>query len=235
MSCSCFRHEAAGLAPTLPIFHPVFPPSCFRHEALLSLRLRSVLPAAAPNAPDGGVGAAAAPNAAGPFSARNRARAPLRTRAPVGAGAVRAPDCAREAEGARLPSASHGFSKTGAARPRSAGEAAPDASSLRGIVAHSARCQALKANKTELIRNISYFAGSERMLVEAFAAGQSLSDLSCVNPPLCPNAPFDKLRTGSSVMSERPLRHTRTCSGYPCGRSAGDARNKSIAVRFRHC
>ena len=36
---------------------------------------------------------------------------PARARARVGAGAVRAPDCAREAEGARLPSASRGFSK----------------------------------------------------------------------------------------------------------------------------
>ena len=32
----------------------------------------------------------------------------------VGAGAVRAPDCAREAQGARLPSVSRGFSRTGA-------------------------------------------------------------------------------------------------------------------------
>ena len=36
---------------------------------------------------------------------------PARARARVGAGAVRAPDCAREAEGALLPSASHRFSE----------------------------------------------------------------------------------------------------------------------------
>ena len=44
-----------------------------------------------------------------------------RVRAGVGAGAVRAPDCAREAEGAPLPSASRGFSETGAAQHRGSG------------------------------------------------------------------------------------------------------------------
>ena len=62
-------------------------------------------------------------------------------------GAARAPDCAREAEGAPLPSASHGFSESGAARPRNARDAAPDAASLGTIIPQSARCQAQSTNK----------------------------------------------------------------------------------------
>ena len=65
-------------------------------------------------------------------------------------GAVRAPDCAREAEGAPLPSASHGFSENGAARPRNARDAAPDAASLGTIITQSARCQAQNTNKKQL-------------------------------------------------------------------------------------
>ena len=52
-----------------------------------------------------------------------------RARARVGAGAVRAPDCAREAEDAPLPRVSQGFFENGAARPRDTGEAAPDTAS----------------------------------------------------------------------------------------------------------
>ncbi len=59
-----------------------------------------------------------APTGSGSLFRAYPARAPAPARARVGAGAVRAPDCAREAEDARLPSASHVFSETGAARPR---------------------------------------------------------------------------------------------------------------------
>ena len=64
------------------------------------------------------------PGRAGPFSARIVcARAP-----PVGAGAVRAPDCAREAQGALVPCVSSGFFS----RRRETGEGAapPDAASF---------------------------------------------------------------------------------------------------------
>ena len=54
---------------------------------------------------------------------------PARVRARVGAGAVRAPDCAREAEGALLPSASHGFSKMAPPGRAAPGKAAPDSAS----------------------------------------------------------------------------------------------------------
>ena len=57
---------------------------------------------------------------AGPCSARILRGRLCACRRAYRGGAVRAPDCAREAEGAPLPSASHGFSESGAARPRNA-------------------------------------------------------------------------------------------------------------------
>ena len=75
--------------PALRVFRPVSPACGFRHRSLLSIRLRFVFPP--PGCP-----------ARGPhYAARNRARAGGR----VGAGAVRAPDCARaraRAQGAPL-------------------------------------------------------------------------------------------------------------------------------------
>ncbi len=43
-----------------------------------------------------------------------------------------------------------GFQKSGAARPRNARDAAPDAASLGTIITHSARCQAQIMNKNQL-------------------------------------------------------------------------------------
>ncbi len=63
-----------------------------------------------------------APTGRGSLFRAYPARAPTPARARVGAGAVRAPDCARETQDARLLSASHGFSESGAARPRNAQE-----------------------------------------------------------------------------------------------------------------
>ena len=106
---------------------------------------------------------------AGPFSARIlRGRACACRRAFRG-GAVRAPDCAREAEGARLPSASHGFSKIGAARPRGTREAAPDFASLGTIIPHSARCQAHIGNKIHKYWKLFIFceSGRDRCLLAA--------------------------------------------------------------------
>ena len=75
--------------PAFRVFCPVSPACGFRHRSLLSIRLRFVFP------PPGC--AARGPH----YAARNRARAGGR----VGAGAVRAPDCARaraRAQGAPL-------------------------------------------------------------------------------------------------------------------------------------
>ena len=77
---------------------------------------------------------------------------PARARARVGAGAVRAPDCAREAEGALLPSASHGFSEMASPGRATPGEAAPESASLGTIIPHSGRCQAHIANKIQEYR-----------------------------------------------------------------------------------
>ena len=75
--------------PAVRVFRPVSPACGFRHRSLLSIRLRFVFPP--PGCP-----------ARGPhYAARNRGRAGGR----VGAGAVRAPDCARaraRAQGAPL-------------------------------------------------------------------------------------------------------------------------------------
>ena len=86
---------------------------------------------------------------AGPCSARILRGRLCACRRAYRGGAVRAPDCAREAEGAPLPSASHGFSESGAARPRSTRDAAPDAASLETIIPQSARCQAQITNKKQ--------------------------------------------------------------------------------------
>ena len=61
-----------------------------------------------------------APTGRGSLFRAYPARAPAPARARVCTGAVRAPDCAREAKGVPLPSVSHGFSESGAARPRNA-------------------------------------------------------------------------------------------------------------------
>jgi len=63
ISGSSFGYAATVSGRT---FHPVSQASGFRHRSLLSIRLRSVLAAAAPNAASIADGAAAAPNAAGP-------------------------------------------------------------------------------------------------------------------------------------------------------------------------
>ncbi len=91
-----------------------------------------------------------------------------------------------------------GFQKVappGRATPR---EAAPDASSLRGYCSTLRQMSSPEGEQNRNYREYFISAGSESVLAEAFAAGQSLSDLSC------PNAPFDRLRVGPSVMSERP-------------------------------
>ena len=79
---------------------------------------------------------------------------PARARARVGAGAARAPDCAREAEGAPLPSASYGFSEMAPPGRAAPGEAAPDFASLGTIIPHSARCQAYIGNKINKYRKL---------------------------------------------------------------------------------
>ena len=82
--------------PAFRVFCPVSPACGFRHRSLLSIRLRFVFPP--PGCP-----------ARGPhYAARNRARAGGR----VGAGAVRAPDCARV-----RPRASPSAGRTSPARP----------------------------------------------------------------------------------------------------------------------
>ena len=104
----CFAGEFASLKLRLSVFRMSFPPSRF-------VPLRFVLPAAALNAANitnGGVGAAARlPGAADPDSRVSCARAPVPAQARVGVGAVRAPDCAREAEDAPLLSAPKGLSR----------------------------------------------------------------------------------------------------------------------------
>ncbi len=105
-----FRAGASGIPSR-------FPGPASSAWAVLSIHLRSVLPIAAPNAAniaDGGVAAAARlPGAAGPCFARIlRGRACARPRAFRG-GAVRAPDYARETQGAPLPCVSQGFFRAG--------------------------------------------------------------------------------------------------------------------------
>ncbi len=91
----CAASARPADASFVPVPHAV-PPSRF-------VPLRSALPAAR------------LPGAAGPCFARN-----ARARARLCAGAVRAPDCAREPQGARLPCVSQRFFETGAT-----GRAAP--------------------------------------------------------------------------------------------------------------
>ncbi len=80
------------------------------------------------------VGITPSPTGSGsPIPARILRGRPCARRRAFRGGAVRAPDCARETEGRPLPSASRRFSESGAARPRSTGEAAPDASSFRAF------------------------------------------------------------------------------------------------------
>ncbi len=98
---------------------------------------------------------------AGPCSARILRGRLCACRRAYRGGAARAPDCAREAEGAPLPSASHGFSESGAARPRNARDAAPDSASPGTIITQSARCQAKNTNKSSYIRFFSCF-GKDR-------------------------------------------------------------------------
>ncbi len=86
---------------------------------------------------------------AGPCSARILRGRLCACRRAYRGGAARAPDCAREAEGAPLPSASHGFSESGAARPRNARDAAPASASPGTIITQSARCQAQNTNKNQ--------------------------------------------------------------------------------------
>ncbi len=78
-----------------------------------------------------------------PFCARI---VPARPRASC-AGAVRAPDCARETEGAPLLPVSQGVFENGAARPRNAGKAAPVAPSPAPIIHHFSQSQAPNGNK----------------------------------------------------------------------------------------
>ena len=95
----------SGIAPSLPsggsIFHPAASTFRFRHRVLLpsSSSFRSPR-----NRPASG----------GTLIRAYPARALVPVRARVGAGAVRAPDCAHEAEGARLPQVSQGFFRAGA-------------------------------------------------------------------------------------------------------------------------
>jgi len=90
---------SGGWRPALRVFRPVSPPSRLRHGLSFPSVFAPFPPAAALNAADianGGVCAAAAPNAAGPCFARI-----ARPSARVSAGAVRAPDCARARAGRR--------------------------------------------------------------------------------------------------------------------------------------
>ncbi len=83
----------------------------------------------------------------GPCFRAYRARARPR----VCAGAVRAPDCARETAGIPLPSVSRGFRK---AAVRNAGEAAPDAPSPAPIIHRFPQDQAPYGNKKQKYRNL---------------------------------------------------------------------------------
>ncbi len=102
-----------------------------------------------------------APTGSGSLFRAYPARAPAPARARVGAGAVRAPDCAREAEGARLPSASHGFSEIAPLGRAAPGDAAPDPLP-RGPSYHNPPDVKIKTRtKVKIIRFFSFFATLE--------------------------------------------------------------------------
>ena len=97
--------SVSGILPSFPsggpILHPAASTFCFRHRVLLPTSSSFRSPR---NRPASG----------GTLIRAYPARACAGAGAPVGAGAVRAPDCAREAEGARLPQISPGFFRAGA-------------------------------------------------------------------------------------------------------------------------
>ena len=134
-------------------------------------------------------------------------RAPARAGASC-AGAVRAPDCAREAEGAPLPPASHGFSEMappGRAAPRGSG------SGFRFLGDHHTTIRQMSR---------SYREQREKILVAVLSdrTGGVFGPLPCAMPGRL-------LRRAQG----RLLRHTRTRSGGRgiTGREAGQ--------RFRFC
>ena len=91
----------------------------FSPWSLLSVRLRSALPAAAPNIADGGVGAAARlPGAAGPCFARIACAPACGSGRAIRGGAVCARDCprARQTQDALRPCVPLGFFRAGAKR-----------------------------------------------------------------------------------------------------------------------
>ena len=202
---------------------PGSPASRFRHRFLLSTHLRSVLSAArnAANITNGGVCAAAPfPRSGGTLFRAYRAR----VWAPVRAGAVRAPDCART-RGRRRAHVSPLFPGGVFSRRRETeGDAAPrmPLPSARLILAWNLPGQAL-------CRNFSIFVNKPKSSARRPRPRQKRSGLPTPGRMGCP-AGADRIGIGPDLCQDRPVSTFRRMRSGRVGR-----RECAAARRCKAC